>query len=119
MAALDRIPFTLPEDGLREITGFVHFDGEFLVIDVRSKLLGFLDEQRDVIKVALTAIRSVQLKPGLVRDKVVIRPRSFDLLEAVPGDHDREVALRTKRKHRARAEDLVDDVLYHLRPVGD
>ena len=112
---MDRIPFTLPEDGLREITGFVHFDGEFVVLDVRSKLLGFLDEQRDVIKVALTAIRSVRLKPGVVRDKVMIRPRSFDLLDVVPGDHDREVVLRTKRKHRDRAEDLVDDVAFHLR----
>jgi len=111
---MDRIPFTLPEDGLREITGFVYFDGEFVVLDVRSKLLGLLDEQRDVIKVALTAIRSVRLKTGLVRDKVVIRPRKFDLLVAVPGDHDREVALRTKRRHRDRAEDLVEDVSRHL-----
>lgn len=115
---MDRIPFTLPEEGLREVTGFVHFDGEFLVLDVRSKLLGLLDEQRDTIKVALTAIRSVRMKRGLVRDRVVIRPHGFELLEAVPGEHEREVALRTKRRHRARAEDLVDDVDYHLRSMA-
>lgn len=116
---MDRIPFTLPEEGLREVTGFVHFDGEFLVLDVRSKLLGLLDEQRDTIKVALTAIRSVRVKQGLVRDRIVIRPRGFDLLEAVPGEHDREVALRTKRRHRDRVGDLVDDVLYHLRSAAE
>lgn len=112
---MDRIPFTLPDAGLHEVTGFVYFDGEFLVLDVRSKLLGLVDEQRDTIKVALTAIRSVRVRRGLVRDRLVIRPRGFELLEAVPGDHDREVALRTKRRHRARVEDLVDDVDYHLR----
>jgi hypothetical protein len=112
---MDRLPFTLPDDGLREITGFVYFDGEFVVIDVRSKLLGLADEERNGIKVALTAIESVRLKPGLIWDRIVIRPHSFELLEAVPGDHDREVALKTKRKHRGRAEDFVDDVRHHLR----
>lgn len=112
---MDRIPFTLPDEGLREITGFVYFDGEFLVIDVRSKLLGLADEQRDGIKVALSAIESVYLKRGLIRDRIVVRPRGFELLEVVPGTHDREVALRSKRKHRDRAEDLVDEVRYHLR----
>ena len=112
---MDRIPFTLPDDGLREITGFVSFDGEFVVLDVRSKLLGLADEQRDGIKVALTAIEAVYFKRGLVRDRIVVRPHGFELLEAVPGEHDREVALRTKRKHRARAEDFVEEVAYRLR----
>lgn len=118
VAAMDRIPFTLPDDSLREITGFVHFDGEFVVIDVRSKLIGLLDEQRNVIKVALSALESVRLKGGLFRDKFIVRPRSFELLEAVPGEHDREVALRTKRRHRDRVEDLVDDVAHHLRSAA-
>jgi hypothetical protein len=113
---MDRIPFTIPEDGLREITGFVYFDGEFVVIDVRSKLMGLFDEERNVIKVALSAIDSVRFQRGIVRDRIVIRPRGFELLEAMPGDHDREVALKTKRKHRDRAEDFVDDVRHHLRP---
>ena len=114
---MDRIPFTLPEEGLREVTGFVYFDGEFLVLDVRSKLLGLLDEQRDTIKVALTAIESVRVRRKLIRDRLIVRPRSFELLEAVPGDHDREVALRTKRRHRDRVEDLVSDVDYRLRSL--
>jgi hypothetical protein len=112
---MDRLSFTLPDDGLREITGFVHFDGEFVVIDVRSKLLGLADEERSGIKVALSAIESIRLKPGVIWDRIVIRPHSFELLEAMPGEHDREVALKTKRKHRDRAEDLVDDVRFHLR----
>ena len=114
---MDRIPFTLPEEGLREVTGFVYFDGEFLVLDVRSKLLGLLDEQRDTIKVALTAIESVRVRRKLIRDRLIVRPRSFELLEAVPGDHDREVALRTKRRHRDCVEDLVSDVDYRLRSM--
>lgn len=112
---MDRLPFTLPDDGLREITGFVYFDGEFVVIDVRSKLLGLADEQRSGVKVALTAIESIRLKRGLIWDRIVIRPHAFELLEAVPGKHDREVALKTTRKNRHRAEDLVDEVRVHLR----
>ena len=112
---MDRIPFTLPEDGLREITGYVYFDGEFVVVDARSKMVGLFDEQRQGAKVALSAIAEIRFKRGLFRDRIVIRPYGFELLEVIPGDHERELALRTKRKHRARAEDFVDEVWYHLR----
>lgn len=108
---IGRIPFKLPDDGLHEVGGFVYLDGGHLVLDLKRAFLGFGDGERTFIKVAPTALSDVALDRGLVRDKLRLHPKRLDLLEAVPGQHPREVVLRIARKHRPWAEDLVDEVL--------
>ncbi len=109
-ARMDRLPFTLPDDGLRELTGFVHLDREFLVIDLRSALAGILGKERDVIKVAPTALAEVCFRPGIFRDQIRLRPHEFGLLDAVPGRHDRELALRLKRRYRDEAQRMAEEL---------
>lgn len=98
---MDRIPFSLPDVGLREVKGFVYLDDEFLVIEVVSAVLGLTDRERTTVKVAPSALRSVHFEPGLFRDRLHVVPEKVDLLQTIPGDHINEVALRVPRKHRA------------------
>ncbi|MEM1044106.1 MAG: hypothetical protein AAGI91_15960 [Bacteroidota bacterium] len=105
-----RLPFTLPEDGLREIKGFVSLDLEFVVLEVETAIAGILGKEETTIKVAPSALDDAWLKTGLVRDRLCLAPSKVDLLKAVPGDHAREIALRIPRKYRLDTEDLVDEL---------
>ncbi len=107
---MHRLPFTLPDVGLREVKGFVSLEEEFLVIDLETAVAGIVDKEETVIKVAPSALADVWLKTGFVRDRLCLAPRRVDLLKAVPGDHAREVALRVPRKYRLAAEDFVDEL---------
>lgn len=107
---IERIPFSISDDGLDEIEGYVYLDDDLLVIDVKSAFLGLGQGDRQVIKVAPTALHDVRLDMGVVRDKLRIIPKRLELLETVPGKHPREVVLRIYRKHRQLLEDLVEEV---------
>jgi len=106
---MNRIPFSLPDVGLREIRGVVYLDDGFLVLQIKNAFLGLVDEQSDVVKVAPEAVIDLHVKTGFVRDHLVIEPKSVELLEAVPGEHLASVKLRTKRKYRRHLERLVDE----------
>ena len=107
---MDRTPFKLPDNGLTEVYGFVYLDDEFLVIDLRTSLAGIGKEHRELIKLAPTALAEVGFSTGLFHDKLRIQPNRFDLLDMVPGKHERELTLRIQRKHRVLAEDLAEDI---------
>jgi hypothetical protein len=106
---MNRIPFTLPDVGLREIRGLVYLEDGFLVLRIKNAVLGLADEKRDMIKIEPKALRDVRIERGLFRDRLVIRPRRADLLDAVPGEHPSAVTLRVGRKHRAALMRLVDE----------
>lgn len=105
-----RLPFTLPDVGLREVKGFVSLEEEFVVIELETAVAGLVDKEETVIKVAPSALDEAWFKTGLVRDKLCLAPKKADLLKAVPGDHAREVAFRVPRKHRLDTEDFVDEL---------
>lgn len=107
---MDRTPFKLPDNGLDEVYGFVYLDDEFLVIDLRTSMAGIGKEHRELIKLAPNALAEIRFTTGLFHDKLHIQPNRFDLLDMVPGKHEREVALRIPRKHRTLAEDLAEDI---------
>lgn len=107
---IERIPFTISDDGLDEIGGYVYLDDDLLVIDAKSAFLGIGKGDRQVVKVAPTALFDISLDRGIVRDKLRVAPKRLELLDAVPGDHAREVVLYIYRKHRPLLEDLVDEV---------
>lgn len=104
------IPFTLPDMGLREISGTIHLLDGMLVFDVVDALAGGFDKDHQVIKVAPSAIDEITLDRRLVRDRLFIRPKKDDLLKAMPGTHGVELPLRIWRNHRARVERLLEDV---------
>lgn len=104
------IPFHLPDEGLREISGKIFLDDEYLILEVQDALMGEFDKEHQVIKVDPAALDEIHLERGVVRDRLFIRPRKNDLLEAMPGKHGVELPLKIWRKHRRRLEDLVDEV---------
>lgn len=104
-----RIPFSLPDVGLREVNGLVYVEDGYLKIRLKDAFLGEFDEDRRTIQVEPDALRSLDLRRGLLRDRLVIVPWRSELLEAVPGEHANAVELRVRRKHRADLEALIDD----------
>lgn len=108
---MTRIPFTLPDVGLREIEGMVWVDDEFLVIQLTNKLLGLVDEETDVIKIEPTAIQDIRIQRRAFKDRLVITPKKHELLDIVPGKHANDVQLRIWKRHRQNLDRLVLEVL--------
>lgn len=104
---MNRIPFTLPDDGLREIKGMAYIDEGFLIIKVESSLLGLLDTDREIVKIEPGALESLEIKHGLFKDRLVIKPLGVELLDAIPGDHVDSIELKVSKKSRAKLENLV------------
>lgn len=108
---MNRIPFTLPDVGLREIEGMVWIEEGYLVIQLSNKLLGLIDEDRDIIKVEPTALLDVDIKKRPFKDRLVITPKKHDLLDAIPGKHANDVQLRIWKTKRRELQRLVFDLL--------
>jgi hypothetical protein len=104
---MNRIAFTLPDVGLRELKGMAFMEDGYLVLRIEDAFLGLADRQVNVIKIEPTALQEVWIRRGFVRDRLVLRPRSATLLDTVPGDHAATLELRVKRQHR----DVLTDLL--------
>lgn len=110
-----RIPFTGSDVGLREIKGHLYLeDDEFLVLDVQNALIGEFDARKHLIKVAPRALADVRVEGGRFKDRLYVRPRGRDLLEAMPGTRGDELELKIPRKYRDDLERLV----YELTRIG-
>ena len=104
---MNRIPFTLPDDGLRELKGLVYIDEGFLIVKVESSLFGLLDKQKETVKIEAGALEDLRIKRGPFKDRLVIRPLGVELLDAIPGNHIDEVILRVNKWQHAKLKDLV------------
>jgi hypothetical protein len=107
---MKRIPFTLPDIGLREIRGEIYLTDSFLVLEIEDALLGEWDQDLKTIEIEPSALLEIRLERRLFKDRLALRPVARDLLEAVPGKHAREVVLEIWMKHRSAVVDLVDGV---------
>ncbi|MGB0649396.1 MAG: hypothetical protein ACPGQT_00630 [Rhodothermales bacterium] len=108
---MTRIPFTLPDVGLREIEGMVWVDDEFLVIQLTNKLFGLIDGDTDVIKIEATAIQDIRIQRRPFKDRLVITPKKHELLDILPGKHANDVRLRIWRTQRQNLDRLLLEVL--------
>lgn len=104
------VPFRLPDTGLREISGVLYLDDEFLIFDVADALVGHFDRKQQVIKVATRALDAIRLDERRFRDRLYVRPRKRDLLDAMPGIHKNEIVLKIRRKFRNETERLIYEV---------
>lgn len=102
-----RIPFTLPDVGLREIEGMISIEDEFIVLDLSDKLLGLVDLDEKTIKIEPAALREVRLQRRPFKDRLILVPKKKALLDAVPGKHASEVRLRIWRTQRSETERLL------------
>ena len=107
---MSRIPFQLPDVGLREIRGKIFLDEEFLVFEVEDALMGEFDKEFQVIKVEPKALEEITLNRGFFRDQLLIRPKQHDLWRAMPGKYGTELMLKIWRKYRGPVEALVEEV---------
>lgn len=107
---LTRVPFTLPDVGLREIKGMAYVEDAWLVLRMEDTLLGIIDADRKEVRIDPAALEDVHVRHGLFRDRLVLVPRRADLLDEIPGEHRVSVDLRVPRRHRADLERLCDDV---------
>lgn len=101
---MNRITFTLPDVGLREIRGMVYVADGYLVLKVQNALLDELDVEKDIVKIEPTALADVWIKRGLLRDRLVLEPKRRELLDLIPGEHRNALELRIWRKYR---DDLI------------
>jgi hypothetical protein len=109
LSILPRVKFWMPDSGLREIKGFLSLEDSRLVIDITDSLMGEWDKDHQVIKIEYDALREIGIDKGLFFDKLVIRPKSAQLLELIPGENPIEVNLRVWRRHRKKLERLLND----------
>ncbi|MBT8402081.1 MAG: hypothetical protein KJO98_16515 [Rhodothermia bacterium] len=108
------IPFNLPDVGFREINGKVYVEDGFLVIRLSDALFGEFDKEKREIRIEPAALAQVRIDRGLLKDRLVLRPEDDRLLEAIPGDHDLEVALRIWRNRRDEVRALVRELSIQL-----
>jgi len=109
---MNRLAFTLPNFGLmelREIEGIVWMEDGFLVIEIKHKLIGLLDEESSTVQIEPSALRDIYLKKGFFKDRMVLVPKKRELLEVIPGKHVNDVKLRIWRTKRSEIRDFIEE----------
>lgn len=106
---MNRISFSLPDVGLRELRGMAHIEDGFLVLSLEDAFLGMADLQRTTLKVDPEALADLRIERGLMRDKLVIEPKRAELLESIPGKHRVSVKLKVSRRQRRELEGLLQE----------
>jgi hypothetical protein len=106
---MNRVPFSLPDVGFREIRGLAFVDDEFLVLKIEDSFAGFADKNTHVIKMLPSALEDVSVRRGLASDRMIIRPKRSELLDIVPGQHASALELKVKKKHAADLERVLAD----------
>lgn len=106
---MNRVPFSLPDVGLREIRGVVFVEEGFFVLRIEDSFIGVADSKTHVIKMLPTAVDDVYVRRGLASDRLIIRPKRSELLDIVPGQHASALELKVKKKHAADLERVLAD----------
>ena len=109
---LESIPFRLPSThlGLTEVRGILFLEEEFLVFEIASGLPGGTHKERQKIKVEVAALNAILYERGILRDTLMIRPKKYDLLSVMPGQHKEALRLSIRKQHREATEQLVYEI---------
>jgi hypothetical protein len=102
------IPFSLPDNGLRERSGTVTVEGDELVVRIEDKLLGLMDSERTTIRIDVNALADVVLRHRPLYDRLIVVPVRPAELDAVPGLFGGALEMRVWRGHRRALEELTD-----------
>lgn len=111
---VDSIPFQLADTGmgLREHSGLLYLDDEFLVFEVQSGITGGRKDDQQVIKIEPSALVSMRLEQGLVKDTLYVQPKKETLLSVMPGNYKDTLKLSIAKRYREAAENLVQRVAH-------
>ncbi len=113
-----RIPFEYDVDDLNEAAGFLYLEDDFLVFELQVLALGLVKRESEIIKAERSVIEDIEVRKGLIKDRLVVSSHSIKLLKAIPGRHATEIVLKIKKKHRREAEEFVDRVHLWLDEAG-
>ena len=72
----------------------------YLVLKIRSAVMGVIGRQRETIKIEPSALETVTIKRGPRKHSLVLKPKGIELLDIIPGKHISSVRLKVKRKQR-------------------
>lgn len=109
---VDSIPFQLADTsmGLKEHNGLVYLDAEFLVFEVQSGISGGRKDDQKIIKIEPSALVSLRLEHGMVKDTLYVQPKKETLLSVMPGSYKDTLKLSIAKRYRDAAEALVQRV---------
>ena len=111
------VPFEISDvhAGFSEVKGTLRIEGEFLVFDFQVITMGMFKQPPEVVKIEISALSDARLEKRIVRDRIFIRPKTYQLIDAIPGKHLGDVKLKVWRKYRPSSINIVDEIVYELR----
>jgi len=111
------VPFEISEvhAGFSEVKGVLRTDDEFLVFDFRTITMGVYKRPAETIKIEFAALSDIRHEKRIFRDRLLVRPRTRQLLEAMPGKHLGEIKLKIWRRYRPSLGSLIDEVQFQIR----
>ena len=106
---MDSIPFQLASTamGAKEHSGLLYLDDEFLVFEVQSGISGLSKNDEQIIKIEPSALVTIMVEQGLVKDTLYVQPKKETLLAVMPGSNKEVLKLSIAKRYRAATEDLV------------
>jgi len=75
-----------------------------------SALLGMVGKKTQTVKVEPAALKDIWIERRPFKDRLCVRPKKRDLLDAMPGDNAFELTLRIWKIYRREAQKLVEEV---------
>ena len=115
---MTRVPFSFDSPhGMVTTHGTVSLEADALVIETRQMLLDLVFYRRDTFVIPAREVASIEVERGMVSQKLIIRPFSFDLIDGFPGDPTDALALPIKRKHYDAAEALARGARHRNMPL--
>ena len=103
-----RIPFQFDQsDGFVTVKGTVELRGQDLVIETSRVFLQIVPYRQETFRIPADEIESIEVDPGLLKHRLVVRPFSAEWLDGFPGDPSDEISIPIARTHRDKAEALV------------
>ena len=112
-----RIPFKFDlNDGFISLSGTVSLQGEDLVIETSKAILDMIPYGKETFRIPAEEIETIEL----VKNRLIIRPFSFEFLDGFPGDPVEEISIKIARKHRDNADVLARETrLRNLPALGE
>ncbi|SRR5690606_37039483 len=109
-APMQSVPFKIDEvhGGFTEAGGAVYVDGDDLVFEIETALMGMWNRKTRTYRLDLTDLEDVRHKRTLAGDKLLLRTRPLDLLSVIPGAREGTLTLKVKRKDRRALNALLD-----------
>lgn len=93
-------------DGILEIEGLLHYDGETLQLEYRTTQMSLKQTPVKTVTLDASRITAMTYKGGLFWAKLTLFSNRLGTFEGVPGEHSDRLVLPIKRQSRAAAHNL-------------